>query len=808
MSTSAPSSQKTPPRRWWRRLWRVLVVGSLGVLLAAVLLDRLFPLRLPAPDTGSTVVLAKDGTPLRAFADSDGVWRYPTSAGQVSPLYLKALLAYEDRAFYRHPGVNPLALARAAWGVLRHGRAVSGGSTLTMQVARIVMPMPHTVTGKVVQIFRALQLEAHLSKAQILDIYLNHAPFGGPIEGVEAASWAYLGKPARQLSHAEAALLAVLPQSPSTFRPDRHAEAARRARDKVLKRMQDEGLWSAAEVADARLEPVAARSLRSPLDAALLAERLHREQPGERRIVTTIDANLQRAVEDRVSEYLSRMPPRTSAAVLVVDNATLETRIYVGTAEFADPRRLGHVDMVRASRSPGSTLKPFLYGLALDDGLITSQSLLVDAPQDFGGYRPANFDEAFRGPVSVAQALQQSLNVPAVDVLDRVGPNRFVARLANGGIDLRFPSGGSPNLAVILGGASTRLEELVGAYSAFANSGVAGTPRYTTAQPAQPRRLLSPGAAWIIRDILSSNPADVTGAPLDGTLNAQSAIAWKTGTSYGYRDAWAIGVTDDWTFGVWIGRPDGTPSPGQYGAVTALPLMFNVASMLPNTHANPRSPRPASVSAVDICWPLGGLAGSTSPTLCRDRRTAWTLDGAVPPTFPERDVSAWMGGLLTLRVDAHQRRLSATCHGAGEHTVTLARWPALATPWLASADAAASALPPLAPGCEPDSLEVANPIRIAGISDGAVLRAAPHSDAPLSITLRALGTVEQVQWLVDGRLQGSSSGAAPMRVALPQAGMHQITALADHGAFAHMSLSVLPPLVSPALGPRSRLTTP
>lgn len=764
-----------------------------AIFLVALLLDRLFPLRLPAPDTGSTVVLAKDGTPLRAFADSDGVWRYPTSANQVSPLYLKALLTYEDRAFYRHPGVNPLALARASWGVLRHGRAVSGGSTLTMQVARIVMPMPHTVTGKVVQIFRALQLEAHLSKAQILDIYLNHAPFGGPIEGVEAASWAYLGKPARQLSHAEAALLAVLPQSPSSYRPDRHPEVARRARDKVLKRMQDEGLWTAAEIADARLEPVTARSLRSPLDAALLAERLHREQPGERRILTTIDANLQRAVEDRVSEYLSRMAPRTSAAVLVVDNATLETRTYVGTAEFADPRRLGHVDMVRASRSPGSTLKPFLYGLALDDGLITSQSLLIDAPQDFGGYRPANFDEAFRGPVSVAQALQQSLNVPAVDVLDRVGANRFVARLANGGIDLRFPPGGSPSLAVILGGASTRLEELVGAYSAFANGGVAGTPRYTTGQPAQPRRLLSPGAAWIICDILSTNPADVAGAPLDGTLNAQSAIAWKTGTSYGYRDAWAIGVTDDWTFGVWIGRPDGTPSPGQYGAVTALPLMFNVATMLPATHANPRLPRPASVSAVDICWPLGGLASSTPAALCRDRRSAWTLDGALPPTFPERDVSAWMGGLLTIRVDSHQRRLSATCHGTGEHTMTLARWPALATPWLATADAAASALPPLAPGCDPDSLEVANPIRIAGISDGAVLRAAPNSDSPLSITLRALGTVEQVQWLMDGRLQGASLGAAPIRLAFPQAGVHQITALADHGAFAHISLSVLAP---------------
>jgi len=295
-----------------------------ALLLIALLLDRLFPLHLPAPDTGSTVVLARDGTPLRAFADSDGVWRYPTTAKRVSPLYLAALLHYEDRWFYRHPGVNPYALMRGLAGGLRHGHIVSGGSTLTMQVARIIMPIPHTFGGKLVQIFRALQLEAHLSKPQILDLYLNHAPFGGPIEGVEAASWAYLGKSASQLSRAEAALLAVLPQSPSRLRPDRRPQAARAARDKVLKRMRDLGIWSAAQVRDAAVEPVVARSLRAPLSAALLAERLHQQQPQARRIASTVDANLQRAAEDRVTAYLSRLPARTSAAVLVVDNATLE----------------------------------------------------------------------------------------------------------------------------------------------------------------------------------------------------------------------------------------------------------------------------------------------------------------------------------------------------------------------------------------------------------------------------------------------------------------------------------------------------
>ncbi|HEU4671031.1 MAG TPA: penicillin-binding protein 1C [Dyella sp.] len=776
-------------RRWLRRLG--IAAGVL--LLVAAMLDRLFPLPLPKPDGGSTVVLARDGTPLRAFADSDGVWRYPVTVDSVSPLYLTALMGYEDRWFYRHPGVNPYALARGLAGGLLHGHIVSGGSTLTMQVARIIEPIPHTFGGKFIQILRALQLEAHLSKRQILELYLNHAPFGGPIQGVEAASWAYLGKPAQRLSRAEAALLAVLPQAPSRLRPDRHPEAARAARDKVLARLRDEGIWSAAQVRAARIEPVVARSLRAPLSAALLAERLHREQPRARRITTTIDADLQRAAEDRVSDYLSRLPRHTTAAVLVVDNASHEARVYLGTSDFADPDRHGYVDMVQAPRSPGSTLKPFLYGLALDDGLVTSESLLVDAPQDFDGYQPGNFDEAFSGPVGVAEALQRSLNVPAVDVLDRVGPNRFVARLAAGGVDLGLPAGAKPNLSIILGGAATTLENLVGAYSAFADRGIAAAPRYTPQQAVQPRRVLSPGAAWIIRDILAHNPADVEGAPLAGAVNRHAAVAWKTGTSYGYRDAWAIGVTDQFTLGVWIGRPDGTPSPGQYGAVTALPLLFRIADMLPRRGAAARFAQPASVRSQAICWPLGGTEADTDPALCRQRHTAWVLDGAVPPTFAERGLGAWSAGLLTLRVDGKGRRLSATCRGPGEHAVHIARWPALATPWLDADDRVAATLPPLAPGCPPDSLDDVAPIRIAGLADGTRLRRAPNSREPLRVTLRALGASGRVQWLLDGRLQGTTEDAHSILLALGQPGDHTITALGARGAWSSLQVDVASP---------------
>ncbi|MBN7136631.1 penicillin-binding protein 1C, partial [Lysobacter enzymogenes] len=667
-------------------LWATLALASLASV--AMLLDLAFPLPLPRARDAGAVVVARDGTPLRAFADRDGVWRYPVETSQVSPLYLQALLNYEDRWFWRHRGINPAAMARAAAQWLRSGRVVSGGSTLTMQVARILDAEPgerrRSLWAKSRQMLRALQLEAHLSKPQILALYLNRAPFGGTVEGVEAASWAYLGKPSSRLSHAEAALLTVLPQSPSRLRPDREPERARIARDKVLARMAQLGVWTRAQVADAKVEPVVARSLQPPRFAPLLAQRLRFADPRAARLVSTIDPGLQRTLEDRVAAYFSTLPERTSAALLVVDNASLEARAYVGSVTFGDAARLGHVDMVQAWRSPGSTLKPFLYGLALDDGLIHSESLFVDAPQSFGGYRPGNFDTAFNGPVGAASALRLSLNIPAVDLLDRVGPARFSARLAHAGIDLHWPRGAQPNLAMILGGTGARLEDLVGAYAAFNRGGIAGRVRYRRGEPVVERRLLSPGAAWIVREILEANPRP---GSVEQTFDAggRPRVAWKTGTSYGFRDAWALGSTRRYTVGVWVGRPDGTPLPGQYGAVTALPLLFETIDSLPRVRGDAVPlPPPASVRQIEICWPLGLPPDPAEPQLCQRRREAWTLDGSAPPTFAERDARLWSAGVERFEVDARSGlRLSAEC--AREHVRearALARWPALASPWL------------------------------------------------------------------------------------------------------------------------------
>jgi penicillin-binding protein 1C len=782
-----------------RRLLPVLRWGSVALLTSLLLLDLIFPPPLPKQRDTSALVVARDGTPLRAFADAEGVWRYPATPESVSPLYLEALLNYEDRWFWRHPGVNPVSLLRAGGQLIGSRRVVSGGSTLTMQVARILetsrsegLRNTRTPWGKLRQMLRAVQLEAHLSKREILILYLERAPFGGTIEGVEAASWAYLGKPASRLSKAEAALLAVLPQSPSRLRPDRNPEAARAARDKVLHRMAALGVWSQSEVDDARIEPVVSRQLQPPLSAALLAQRLHAQQPKQARIVSTIDANLQRTLEDRVASYFSDLPERTSAALLVIDNETMETRAYVGSLRFGDKARLGHVDMVQAWRSPGSTLKPFLYGMALDDGLIHSESLLVDAPQNFGDYRPGNFGEAFNGPIGAAQALRLSLNVPAVDLLDRIGPERFAARIAHGGIELKFPGASKPNLALILGGTGARLEDLVGAHAALNRNGIAGRVRYRADAPRIDRRLLSPGAAWIVREMLETNPRPGELEYFD--RGGRPRVAWKTGTSFGFRDAWAIGGTRRYTVGVWVGRPDGTPLPGQYGAITALPLLFEVIDTLPSARRDAMAVRPPSgVAEVEICWPLGIAADAQPPALCQRRMQAWTLDGAVPPTFAERGARLWSAGRERFEIDLDSgRRVSAVCSLQRRSAPReIARWPALASPWLSIETRRASTLPPLADDCMHDGRDASEELRIEGLNDGATLARPPGSANAIRLSLRALGTDQRVQWLLNGRWIGESAGAQPFVHDFADPGAHSLTALADSGAWTRLRFKVL-----------------
>jgi penicillin-binding protein 1C len=761
------------------------IAGVAAVLAVAALLDFSFP--LPQPGRGAPyalIVLDRAGTPLRAFPDRDAVWRYPVQIDEVSPRYLEALITFEDRSFYWHFGVNPLAVLRAAEQWLVHGHIVSGGSTLTMQVARILDPTPRTVLGKLHQMARAVQLEAHYSKDEILTLYLNYAPMGGVLQGVEAASRGYLGKSARELSYAEAALLTVLPQQPSRLRPDRDAQRARLFRDKVLERMR--GRWPPDVIDDAKTEPVIALTVHDPLLAPLLAERLHRAHHSALRVTSTIDASNQHVVEELLLDRVRGLPPHVSIAAMVLDNRDGSVLAYAGSADYSDPERASFVDMVRVPRSPGSALKPFLYGLAMDEGLIDSESLLSDVPQSFDGYAPANFEQSFDGPVSAAEALVQSRNVPAVQVLSALGPNRFAAALEQGGLHLRFPRGATPNLSIILGGAGVTLENMVGSYAALARGGESIEPRLESNEPIVTHRLLSGEAAFIIRDLLANG--GVAGETPQG--RGGRGVAWKTGTSFGFRDAWSFGVTDRYTVGVWVGRPDATPNPGYFGANVAAPLLLNIFDALPDAYAGERARPPAGVSTTRICWPGGRAAAVTDPALCPLQRTAWVIDGVAPPTL--RDPLRQGSQTLVYWVDERTGlRAAPGCASGPIEERRLARWPVLLEAWLDPATRRAATPPDWSAGCRP-SFDPATRLLIQGATDGEILqRAAGQGDPTVTLTTR--GAQGDMDWLVNGRLLAHAHANAAQHIALHTKGAFDITALDSAGHFDRIHLVVQGP---------------
>ncbi|HSY57717.1 MAG TPA: penicillin-binding protein 1C [Bradyrhizobium sp.] len=549
----------------------------------------------------STTIVDRNGKLLRAYAMADGRWRLPVNAtADVDPTYLKLLLAYEDRRFYAHAGVDPLALGRAAFQLVTRGHIVSGGSTITMQLARLMEPRrQRSISAKLRQIVRAIEIERQMSKPQILDLYLAMAPFGGNLEGIRAASIAYFGKEPKRLSLSEAALLVALPQSPENRRLDRYPNAARAARDRVLDRMVEDGVVSDADAALAKAVPVP--RLRKPMpilaphsaDNAMLSVR---DVPV---IALTLDAGLQQALEGLARDRAIALGTNISVAILAIDNASGDVLARVGSPDYFDDRRAGQVDMTRAVRSPGSTLKPFIYGLAFEDGFVHPESLIDDRPIRFGSYAPENFDMTFQGTVPVRKALQMSLNVPAIALLDRVGASRLSSRLKQAGANLELPKDEAPGLAMGLGGVGITLQDLVQLYSGLARLGNTRPLREIKRlqdEVREPQRLLDQVAAWQVGNVLLGTPP-----PENGVHNR---IAFKTGTSYGYRDAWSIGFDGRITIGVWVGRPDGAPAPDIVGRTAAAPILFDAFARTGKLPAALQRPPKGTLVASNAKLPL------------------------------------------------------------------------------------------------------------------------------------------------------------------------------------------------------------
>ena len=569
-------------------------IACIGLAAAALWqLDRVFPPPLPETLTVSAEVLDRDGQLLRAFATPDGYWRLETDLDQIDGQFLEMLVAYEDKRFWDHEGIDILALGRAALQFAGNRRIVSGGSTLSMQLARLIEPRDsRSIASKIRQVLRAVQIERRLSKRDILERYLTLAPYGGNLEGVRAAALAYFGKEPKRLTVSEAALLVALPQLPERRRPDRNLKRAQAARDRVLARMVTAGKLSEREAARAALEAVPDTRLALPALAPHLAyAALRRPQKSGAPPRLTIRKSVQQGLEAVARNAARRLGPKLSVAMVLADSRTGEILGEVGSANYFDASRSGWIDMTKVLRSPGSTLKPFIYGLAFEQGLIAQETLIDDSPVDFSGYRPKNFDMAYQGDVSIRQALQLSLNVPAIRVLDAVGPARLMARFRQAGVSPTLPVNEAPGLAIGLGGVGITLRDLVQLYTGLANGGKTHPLRDgIEAAPiaASAATLLDAPATWQISDILSGVRPPESALP--------RAIAYKTGTSYGYRDAWSVGFDGRYVLGVWVGRADAGAVPGLSGYVSAAPILFEgfVRSGLATV---PLPPRPAGVSS-------------------------------------------------------------------------------------------------------------------------------------------------------------------------------------------------------------------
>ena len=574
-----------------------LLIAGLALWVAS-----LPPLPLAQAKQVSTTIVDRNGKLLRAFAMADGRWRLPVDAKKdVDPTYLNLLLAYEDRRFREHRGVDPLALGRAALQLITRGHIVSGGSTITMQLARLMEPRrERSVYAKLRQIVRALEIEHELDKDQILNLYLEMAPFGGNLEGVRAASIAYFGKEPKRLTLGESALLVALPQSPERRRLDRYPEAARAGRDRVLARMVEEHRVAPEEAAQAGSTPVPKLRKPMPILAPHSADAAIANVRGEPVIRLTLDANLQKVLEPLARDRALALGPNISVAIIVVDNESGDVLARVGSPDYFDAMRSGQIDMTRAVRSPGSTLKPFIYGLAFEDGFVHPESLIDDRPIRFGAYAPENFDMTFQGTVPVKKALQLSLNVPAIALLDRVGSSRLASRLKQAGGNLVLPKDEAPGLAMGLGGVGVTLQDLAMLYAGFPRLGTTRALREivaSTDDAREPLRLMDRVAAWQVGNVLLGTPPPENGVG--------GRIAFKTGTSYGYRDAWSVGFDGRMTIAVWVGRPDGAPVPGLVGRSAAAPILFDAFARTGKLPVSlPKPPKGALVVAGNAKLPL------------------------------------------------------------------------------------------------------------------------------------------------------------------------------------------------------------
>lgn len=746
-AVSATEITPTVQRNWWQR-YRILLVAWAVTGAGVWALDALFP--LPQLKPYSTVVEDAAGQPLYIFLSPDEKWRLYTPLPYFGKEVPRALLHKEDQYFYYHPGVNPLAVARAAINNLVAGKRTSGASTISMQVVRLLEPKARTYGAKLVEILRALQLELHYNKREILELYLNLAPFSGNVEGLEAAARIYFGKPPASLSLAQLTTLIVIPNRPTSLKPQDDNQQLLAARNRWLKVFRDNHLFDVRDLDAALTEPLGIGRHAMPRQAPHFSVRMQARYPGVPRFRTYLSPEVQPLAERQVADHVARLKQVgiSNAAAMVVDNQTRQVLAYVGSADVNDGAALGQVDGILAVRSPGSALKPLIYALAFDQGVATPRTVVLDAQVNYMGYQPENYNEQFNGPVTVSFALANSLNIPAVKFLDQVGVSLFVEKLANIGFAQIKQDQPKLGLSAALGGCGVRLQEMAGLYCALANAG-SYQPLHHTAMDADTHRVqvVSPAAAWLVtqtlteltRPDLPNNLADKTDLP---------HVAWKTGTSYGRRDAWAVGYNPAYTVAVWCGNFSGEGNAALSGAEVATPLLFKIFNSLERRATQRGFVRPRALLTRKVC----SVTGLPPDTFCHNLADDDYIVQVTTATRCTHMAWTWVNAART-------ESYCATCMPPTAQRVLL---PNLAPELLAyyrDNKIPYAAPPPHNPRCERVAQGV---LRITSPAEGAQLYMDLANRRQLALEAQVAADAGRLHWFADGKYLGSRTAGQPL----------------------------------------------
>lgn len=760
-------------RRTRRHAVAIMTALLIGTGWSLLLLDWWLPLPMAALYRQPAVIVTdRGGTPLRIFLPADEQLRIPVTLGEVAPVFVRALVASEDRWFYYHPGVNPVAIVRALWTNLRHGKVVSGASTISMQIARMAEPKSRTLWSKCWEVLRALQLEWHLSKDQLLELYLNLTPYGGNLEGIGAAAHVYFNKTPAQLSLGEAALLAVLPRAPNSYNPARNPATAVAVRNRVLRHLAQHHVFPAATVADALRHPFPTVFWRPPFTAPHFCQFALDHLPRSPRLTTTLDRRVQKTAEEQMTLWVTTLRDRGigSAAVVVLENETHAIRAMVGSPNFFEEAYDGQVNGATARRSPGSTLKPFLYAMAMDAGLVIPDSYLLDIPTDFSGYVPENYDGQYHGRVTMRDALVQSLNVPAVRLLSTIGVESFHRLLQRGGLTTLDRPSPSYGLPLILGSGEVSLLDLTNLYAALAGGGEYRPLQLQSGMERPGDRLFSGEAAALIAGILTG--VQRPDLPRAWRLTRDvPVVAWKTGTSYGHRDAWSIGFSSRYTIGVWAGNFDGRGQKGLAGSEYAAPLLFALFRAIEGGTAQLVPPHAPHLGTVKVCTLSHELAGPFCPLL----ESVTVLPGRSklsPCSYHRR-----------MFVDMETGdQLAGACLSSRPHQakVVTVYPPELAAWWQVHGQSQLP-LPRLSPVCNavPDgtALTILSP---APTTPYRLRRDAPAADQKIPLQTQAGATTTQLYWYQDGKLVATDTPAAQVLLPL-QVGTHRLTVVDNTG---------------------------